>query len=449
MKTDRELLENNLSEVIKSIKKDRKKVAAIKIKLNENKIGTGEIQGVFTGRVKLNELDARVLCLLTISTYNETKNDKINPDSYFTKAEIKESKVFEEYIESSIELPFTFENVTRINQDQFFCPIDAQTIKKLFDSGLLTYNFETQRESKFTKDRQDPNKIIQVVKINQKAVKEMVKLIKNASLISSTITFNARLGTSEDAEELVYDSNNRTLTVTEGTLIDVLDGFHRTTAIVQSLNSDPTINMTFGLNIVNFGTKQAQEWFSQHNSMTPVSKSRVKEMSQSRMSDFIAKQLQVNSELKDKISSSENISTLTDHLVTFSVLSDAIDEVYNVKNKVEAIEIAEYLTNFFDTLILKNPKEFMTEVKESRKESIKNANQMFYGYVTLSKRFKDENIKVTKLQPIIESINFKRDNPEWKELGILDSKQNMSKNPKNKIKLYFQNIKLDEVLQNV
>jgi hypothetical protein len=216
--------------------------------------------------------------------------------NYFSELEQKIAKTYEEDSEEIIVLPITLKNVIRVNQDHFICPITAQEIKKLWDGGVIFYNYDTQRESKAERSKLDPTKIIQRPKINTKAVKEISQHMKNGTLISSAITLNARLGTSDEDEELRYDAKNLTLEITSGTLIDCLDGFHRISAIVETITAFPDVDMNFTLNIVNYGIKQAQEYFAQLNSATPVSTSRLMEMKQSRHSDFVVKQIQINSE---------------------------------------------------------------------------------------------------------------------------------------------------------
>jgi DGQHR domain-containing protein len=458
---DREKLETSLKQVLDIIKHNRKKTEEIKEGLLKNKIMLGESQKMINGQIPLEELDARVLCLLAIETRQSLLDltdkekeqmklglleDHIGVEHYYSPVEIKKSKTYEEVIEDAITLPYTLYNVTQINPDQYVGIITAQEIKKLFDAGLLEYDFAVQREAKFQRDRKDPNNIIKKVNINPKAVKEISKHIKDGTLISSALTFNAKLGSSEEGEELLYIAKDRTLTITAGTEISVLDGFHRVTSVVETLTAFPDLDMNFVINIVNFGQKQAQEFFSQLNSATPVSQSRLKEMKQARQSDFIAKQLQINSELKGKVSSSEHVSAIQKHLVSFGVLSDAIDETFNVKNKPEAMEVADYLQEFFDALILENKEAFITEVDKVRETSLINANQMFYGYVVLAYRMQQEGIRLTQLQSIIENIDFNRDNKLWHELGIVEDNGNIKSNAKNRIKQYFKNLNLDEVI---
>lgn len=449
----RGILEEELSKVLDQVKAKRKITNEIQKAMLENRIPLGDVQNLINGKTLLNEVDERVLCLFNLNVYDIIKKEELDVDvskiyynDYFSEMEIKLAKTYEEFDQEIITLPYTFKNVVRVNQDHYICPISAQEIKKLWDAGLLFYNFDAQREARVERDKKDPAKIIQRPKINPRAVKEISQHIKNGTLISSALTLNARLGTSDEGEELIYNPKNLTLELTPGTLTDVLDGFHRLQAITLTISAFPDVDMNFTLNIVNYGTKQAQEFFAQLNSATPVSTSRLLEMKQARHSDFIVKQIQINSEfMKGKVSSSEHISTLQKHLVSFSVLSDAIDETFSIKNKAEALEIAEYLTEFFDKLFIKNEEAFISNIDEVRKESLINANQFFVGWIVLAKRMLDENIKLNKLQDIVDCLDFSRTNPIWMKHGILDSRGNINNNVKTKVREYFKNIELNGV----
>lgn len=63
-----------------------------------------------------------------------------------------------------------------------------------------------------------------------------------------------------------------TLTVTKGTLLDVLDGFHRINAIVRALRKDPFLEAIYKLNILHLGKYMAKNYFKQLNTTNPVGK---------------------------------------------------------------------------------------------------------------------------------------------------------------------------------
>jgi hypothetical protein len=434
----------HLSDILHSLEPDKKRTEKLKNYLKEYKVSPGEVQKIINNSVEelqkvLDDNDDNFLCLLTEALNVVTGDARVVTSHYFTPREIKEVRTtYERDIKEKLTFPLTLQNVIKVADDDYILTMKASEIKEW--SGLIQYNFKTQREPRLKTD-QLSGEILPQPKTNPHSVREIVELIKKGKAIRSMLTFNARL---DDGEELIYDQKNHTLTIVEGTLLDILDGFHRLKGIIIALAEDPSIDMTFKINIVNFSIKQAQEFFAQLNTTNPISKSRMKEVSEKRLGDFIAKQIQADSELGEYITKSDHLNKSQNLLVTFNVLSDSIDEVFGVPDKPIAYKVAKYLSEFFNTLMLNNSEAFMTNIAEVRRESVINANRMFYGYVSLAKKFYDEGIDLGHLQNVIESINFRRDNPLWSELGLLDSQtkrvtENSSSLNKSLIK-YFQKI---------
>jgi len=292
----------------------------------------------------------------------------------------------------------------------------------------------------------DSDEIIETPKIIEKSIIEMEELLNKGEMISTIITLNARLGSTDDdsGEELRYSEDSMTLTVTKGTLLDVLDGFHRINAIVRAIRKDPSLETMFKLNILHLGKSMAQQYFRQLNTTNPVGKGQLKKLGEYRQADFIAKQVQYNSELKNKVAASDSIAPYSNFLVTFKTLSDAIDEVFKVEDKRTAINIANYLIEFINELFFAFPNEFLDEVAVVRKNSLINTNSMFYGYITLARRMKDECIQLNKLFEIIKCIDFSRQNIVWIESDILNQSQKISKSIKKQIYKFFNDIDLSK-----
>jgi methyl coenzyme M reductase subunit D len=441
---NKEKLEELLIDTFEKIKHDKKRVARIKKGLMEYKVLPGTIQMIINEPEEhLSEIDNNLLCLLTEQTYVASGNLELKPENFFSPREIKEVKTtYKGMVEEPISFPYTLKETVMIAPDMYFTKITSEEIKLLKDADLLQYNFETQREARLRTDKDNPENIVREVKVNKKHVETIKESILKGEALPSFITFNARLGSADEGVELVYDEDKRELTIMEGTLLDVLDGFHRITAAIKALIEDPSKVFTFGLIIVNFDIEKARLYFTQMNNVIPIDKQHLERMKRERQSDFIVKQLMFSSELKGKIVEGVDVPRNSNALVTFDTLSQAIDEVYKIDDKVEAIKVANYLKNFFNTLFYSFPDEFLGDVRKYRDESIINANMMFYGYVILSKRMKDENIPVEKVSDIISKIDFSRNNKEWQELKILDENKHLTMKAKNNIKKFFEQVEL-------
>lgn len=444
IKKDKSEFINDLREVFSQIKNNKKITDKIKTNMRKYNVLGGQVQEYINGQVDMNEDDIEFIAILAEQTYITTGKTLANPENALTERELKEIKSnFEGEQTEKDTFPYTFQNVIKIADDDFICSIGATEINYLFSQGLLQYNPETQRETRQVKSRAT-DEIIEVPKVNEKSIKEMVSLLEKNELISSMITFNARLGTANDFEELVYDENKKTLTITEGSLLDVLDGFHRINAISRALRINPSINANFKLNILNYNKKRSQKYFAQMNTMTLVSTSHLKKMSETRYGDFIAKQVQSSSQLSGLVAAGDHISPNSDLLVTFNTLSDSIEETFKVDNRPKALEVSEYLTEFFDMLLDYYPNELTKNIADNRKTTLLNANVMFNGFITLAERMNSENISLSKLPKILNEIDFSRDNKLWEEIKVLDSSNRIKNSSKKQIIKLFNELNLNK-----
>jgi hypothetical protein len=440
----RESIEEVVKQAFNNIKKDRKVINNIKDELIENGIKAGDFQYILTGRIPLEELDMKKLCLLMVklSKYVNLENG-VTPQTFFTEQEIKDAVSMQIVEEPPITLPYTFENVIYIREGNYSTVITAQEIKKLMDSKLLTYNPETQREGRVEKD--EDGRIVFKPKTIKRSVDEIAELFENDELETTTLTFNARVGTADSGEELIYDSKNKTLTITKGTSIDILDGYHRISGIMKVLNKYPDKDMTFDLKILNYTVKKALKYFNQTNKRNLISLSRRRETDLNNMStvtfDFLKDECDF---LKGRISSNDQVLKSADQLVTSKVLIDAIEAHYKPSDRIEAKEIAFYLSDFFTALFTAYPEAFVRNIANVRENSLINANQMFDGYVLLSKRFKEENVPLENIKQVIDQVDFSKDNEMWKELGILSENKTINKRIVNKIREFFKELNIKE-----
>ncbi|WP_216638217.1 DNA sulfur modification protein DndB, partial [Brevibacillus brevis] len=412
-------------------------------------INIKDTQFIVSKKTPLSELSISVLCLLASKLYKVTELEAANPEKYFSAQEIKQCQTLEISVnENKITLPHTFNNVTFVRDANYSTTITAQEIKKLMDSNLLTYNFETQREARVERDNDD--QIVLKPKTNPKSVSEIAELLKAGDLETTTITINALTNTSDSGEEFVYDHKSKSLTITKGTQLNILDGYHRISGILKALQDDETLDTVFDLKLLNYSTRRAIKYFNQINKVNPISESRLKETNITSLATVTFEELKDKCEfLNGKISSSEKIFTSADQLVSSKVLIDAIDEHFNPSNRIEALQVGQYLANFFDSLFMSYPDAFVSDINAVRKASIINANYMFDGYVLLAKNAQEQGISVDKIKDILDQVNFSRENELWKRLGILDEVGNITSNPKRKIRTFMSELVSNEVKSNV
>jgi hypothetical protein len=447
MLKERTELEEKLIEPLLQIKRKKKVISDIKKHLNSvHDILPGFIQGIINdpeSQLPLIE-DDRILCLITQQVYAKLQDESINPSIFFTESELKKSLQYSAKleIEDEIEFPLVLHNVTMYDTDAFHLPLPIELLAKLSRSRKLNYNFDIQRESI---KRRHQGEIIQEAKLIMPNVVEIKDNLKNGKQEITDLVINAAVRTSDEGDELIYDPIQRTLTITRGTRLDIVDGYHRSKASEFAVSEKPDINFTWGCWLFNFSDSRASNYQGQLAKSTPIAKERQEYLSSSRNSDLVIKELKVNSELKNRISDTNRVHTIANEVVSYRVLKDSIEEQFALKTKKDVYDLSDYLKEFFDYLLGIYEEDFIINPEESRKTSLLNTNNMFYGYITLARRMQESGIEARKVGSILDQVDFSKDNPEWERLEILDEEKNYTNTKKARIniKKYFENLPIN------
>src|SRR5699024_7586905 len=184
--------------------------------------------------------DIRLITLFIIEAFKAFGRQE-QLKNFITDGEVKESKQFDYEAftkQNEISLPYNFSPVIPVN-NVYSTKMSVREITEFINSGIINYNFDIQREAKL-EVRTD--KIIKKPSLNQKNIDEMESHLINDTLKESTLYFNAAPLTAQEGDELVYDPNSYTLTLTKGTRLDVIDGFHRVLACQKAYRENPTID---------------------------------------------------------------------------------------------------------------------------------------------------------------------------------------------------------------
>jgi hypothetical protein len=443
MKKDRQELEENLTEVIQDSKLKTKKKLIDEIKIHLATYDIIDTMGwIKNPKERLPELDIRELLLFSEQVFSKTNDMRVNPTDYFTEVEYKEARQFSgilENKENDLNFPLSLSNTTIVGNSAFMVTMNIQTINKLLENNLLSYNFEVQREAKFVKRR---DKVIIEPTLNMPNVKEISEHLLEGTLVPTVLVFNAATRTAESGSELVYDPKNLELTITKGTRLDIVDGYHRCKASQNALQVNPELNFNFAVLITNYSTKKAQQYQAQLAKATPISKTRIQELEANRLSDTVVQQLKDESDLRGRISQTNRIHSLNKELITYNVLSDTIDEEFKLETRLDALEVGDFLVDYFNFLLGSYPDEFMNNIEDTRKESLINDNNMFVGYIVLARKMFEKNIKPKQVRKYIEDINFSRKNELWQQINVLDKNGNLLETPKVRkaIRQLFENI---------
>lgn len=438
MLKDRETLEDNLIEAIKSVNTDKETIKRVRNGLAKYDVHAGISQGLLNFPERVKDIDLRLLFLLTEVVYKSSGDMDIDPRFYFTESEQKESYKYSHQQNEFLSFPLALPNTTIVGNEAYLTSLSIKTIKKLLDNQLLKYNFENQREAKVVK-RNDVITLSPTV--NKHNIREITEHLKHGTLVPTILVFNASVGTSSEDEELVYDTKKMELVINRDTDLEILDGYHRCVALNNALEMYPDLEFNFGVLITNYSLNKSKSYQAQIAKAHPISQTRVMELESKRYSDTVVSQLREESDLKGRISQTSRTHTSADELVSYNILSNAIDQFFPMNTKKEALDVAAYLTDFFNYLIGSYPDAFINNQTEYRKKTIFIDNNTFYGYILLAKRMQEQGCKLNKIQEIINSIDFSRDNKLWEELEVLKNKSIINSNKAQKgIIEYFKQL---------
>lgn len=445
MKQDRKRLEDLLLIVLTEYNLDNNIFEETYNILRKNGFTQSQARSVFNNIVPLETLALPLLYLFTRALFKSTKENMINPEKFFTEIEEEEFSKVVVKKESDIKIDgefIVFDNVLQLRDDQWVLKLSYKQISDLFNEGKIRYNPETQRNLKTKKV--DGN-IISKININRNSVNEIRKLILKDLFVSNTITLNV-LKTGE--EGIVYDGKNKTMKISGD--LDVIDGFHRSLAILEATRINSNLEGNMIVSLVNFDTSKAQAYIVQEDKKNKISKEHIKYLSQENLENQIVKNLNenVNSELRGLIATDIMLVRNNKSLVMFSTLSEAIKSEFDIKNQRDVRMISEFLIEFFNELIGIKYDDFK-DIKKSREKTTIAYNNIFPGYIALASMLFKERRDIVwqdKLEYILKNIDFDLRNEVWKELNILETRQ--SKRDLNNVINYFKILWKGEVIKS-
>lgn len=434
MKIDREILEKELMLVCENIAKDKKIINKVENELlKEHNILPGETRGLIDGTIPLMGVSLEMLFVLSKALYKYTKRENINPEKYFTEVEINEMANFHVVMDTEKDKEVVFENVIQTAEDQFLTTISIQKLAELYKIGRIRYNPETQRNMKYIQYR---GTVLKQINLNMTSVDAMKDAMLEGSYIPDEITLNI-LKTGE--EKFHYNSTTQTLVVDANSEIDVVDGFHRSYAILKALTINPNLDFNMELRIVNFDVAKAQRFIIQKNKQNKIAEMHLKSWQQEKLENQVVKKLNesTNNEMQWKITTDVNLLQYNRAYVMFDTLAEAIRQCFEIKSQRDVNRITEYLIEFFNELIGIKVDEF-NNLEKTKRDSILVYNNTFVGYIAIaSELYNSENWR-NKLETIVNKIDFSINNPKWEKLGITSHK--LTKRQMKEIIDYFKSL---------
>ncbi|MCP1185029.1 DNA sulfur modification protein DndB [Paenibacillus sp. 1781tsa1] len=405
MKFERIDIEKRILNTLNGIKNSRKSLNELNIKLSERNVPFGIIESINSNPQIITEIDIPIIIGISMALYDLTKDNNLHTESLFGNREIRDAlDILNSTLSEKIYLPLPFNDVLKIKDDSYVTKISIKQLVKMFESQLIIYDYEAQRGANFKVNKSGG--IVKTPILNKASVKRIAGKMSKNDYFEDMITLNVY---STEIEPLTYHEDQRSLVINNGSIISIVDGFHRLQGAVAALHLNPNLDLDLILSIRSYDQITAQRFFGQLNTINVLPKARRNELSQVRMSDKVVSNLQRKSEFGNRIISSNKISEINGDLTTFDVLSYAIDSQYKIEKQFDILQTTDYLDNFFVYLLGIYSEEFSLNAQESTRTLLKHP-LMFLGYIVIAKYMQDNKVPLSEIKNVIEKIDLEDNN---------------------------------------
>lgn len=432
MKIDRDILEKKLliaiNEIITSKDFSNKTLDNIKESLYQRNIFNAT--QLLNRNIPLSTVSIQVLYALTEAIYNETELYSVDPQKYFLDSEIAIYKTFKRDVSKENDI-VEFEDMIQINESHWIGRISIQYLAKLYNDLRINYNPQTQRESGYIESK---GGLIFVPKTYIKSVRDIKTAILEGTYEPDEITLNLLKDGEED-----FEFKNGNIIIYEGRL-DIIDGWHRSNSILKALAENPDIEMYFELRFTNFDIQKAKDFIIQKNKQRKINEKHIQSMNMSSYYNSITKALNENqkSDLRGKIVINRHLINRGYGLITFDVITSAIEVNFDLKTRSQSEKVQDYLIDFFNEVYN------LFYDKFNNKNGIYTEPFSFIGYIAIASELYGMIEWKDVLANILNKIDFTEDNLFYQE--VKEYQINISKPNIKKISKYFKEILKERVV---
>ena len=285
-----------------------------------------------------------------IDGLNETlsKNGELNLVKDFKIKDIFTDKEIQKYSKSKFEnvtetiYPISFK-VLKISDDQWLSTISSKKLFELYKNQIINYNKNTQRPLKeVTKHGVKTYKINK----NKQSVNAIKEDLKKGLFIPNCLTFNINMD--NPSNEYYVDEENGELVLENGQF-DLIDGFHRYSAITELLLENPDIEFKFGIWIMNFDENKSCRFIAQEDKRNKINKTYTKSLDALNGDNFSSRIIQVlnennNSPFKGKL------TRYNDSNINYDDVVITINDNFKCNTRMEANRLSENIIKSFEIL---------------------------------------------------------------------------------------------------
>lgn len=280
-----------------------------------------------------------------IDAFNNVFKANMEIKTFFSDKEIiRFSNLKADYLKAEI-YPIKISPVIEIAEDQWVTKISIDLLKEFYDNQLIIYNPRTQRQLKQMRRGQD---VLYTIDIVSTSVRAIEGLMNKGEFVPNALTLNLNV----DDPEVDFDIIGSELVLNSGKF-DIIDGFHRFRAAINTKIKNPDFQFNFILNIMNFTEDKACQYIEQEDKRNKISKSYLASMDKSSSTNIIIDKLNntLDSPVRGKIERAHRGEI--DKAILFSLLEFILKT--KDMNRSQCIRTAVFIINILKIIQENNP----------------------------------------------------------------------------------------------
>lgn len=349
MKILREELIELLSDSFSKLCNDRKTMQLISETMHNkrNYLPASTFSIVFQQRPLTDLSDTELFWIVDALYETLNKNNTLNLFNNMTIEKIFTGKEIQKYSSTSYIkevntiYPIVFD-IMKVSDDQWLSTITSKKLFELYKNQIINYNKNTQRPLK-----QQTKNGYRVYKIdeNTNSIKSIKNNLEKGLFIPNCLTFNINMN--NPYNDYVIDEKENKLILKNGQF-DLIDGFHRYSAIRDLMLENPDVDFTFGIWIMNFDENKACRYIAQEDKRNKINKSYSKSLDALNGDNFSNRIIQLLNEsdtlFKGKLTRYNNCNIDYDDIVI------TIDENFKCKSRIEAKNTSDKIIEILESL---------------------------------------------------------------------------------------------------
>lgn len=424
MKKRREVLESILLRLFIQYNADKQVFQTLKEE-TKGKMYSGRVAGLFDLNMQIGLTSDSELYLITQGMFKAVgdKHPEINPQDWFKESEIERAN--EKHAEEEIDDFIIFKNLTKKPsnvEDEWIAYISYGQIKRAWEQGFIKYDQDTQRTG-ITLELFGKTYVLPTI------FKSNVEKIKRAMIgrryHTNMLTFNI---TNTPTHKKFYNKEERSLQVWGYGATAVIDGGHRTLAIIKAVDEKPELeNEYIAVMIKNLLVSSAQEFIFQEAQGVKQS---AKTLSMVNSEDIVNRFCRnVNNERRDNslfnkvgLEVKEYDTCLIPIDKFIEAMKDNFKEIFAREDAEEIESLRRYIIDFFNVVIENNKEVYIGNPNELKARYISYTSNFTVGLIKLaSELYGDENWDI-KLLEILNNLDWDVKNEVWKKHKIISPK---------------------------